>query len=126
VHSDRNHDWLRVELNTSGQTSTLALCGMLCGTSIAALEAQIDQLGCTPCDAVTIDLRQLQALDKSGARMLLGLYHYVTARGGRYRIVGATGQVAQTIRDYFPRVTCNAMRMVDARFPGLVPGTAQP
>lgn len=97
----------------SGQSSTLELCGMLCGTSIAALEAQIDQLSCTPCEALTIDVRKLHALDKGGARSLLGLYHYVTARGGRYRIVGATGQVAQAIRDYSPRIPCNSMRAVD-------------
>jgi hypothetical protein len=46
--------------------------------------------------------------------MLLGLHRHVTGRGGRYRIVGATGQVAQTIRDYFPRFTCNAMPVVDS------------
>ena len=114
MQSDGNYDWVSVELKISGQTSTLALCGMLCGTSVAALEAQIDQLGCSPCEAVTVDLRGLHALDKTGARMLLGLYHYVTSRGGHYKIVGATGQVAQTIRDYFPRVTCNEMRVVDS------------
>ena len=86
---------------------------MLCGTSIAALQAQVDQLGSTPCETVNVDLRRLQALDTGGARLLLGLYHYVTARGGRYRIVGATGQVARTIRDYFPPAACNSIRAVD-------------
>jgi anti-anti-sigma factor len=114
VQTTDNQYWLKVEFKTSGQTSTLALWGMLCGTSIAALEAQVDQLGSTPCEAVVVDLRHLQALDRSGARMLLGLYHYVTARGGRYRVVGATGQVAHMIRDYFPRVACNGIQVVDS------------
>jgi anti-anti-sigma factor len=114
VETTANQYWLKVELKTSGQTSTLALCGMLCGTSVAALEAQVDQLGSTPCEALVVDLRHLQALDRGGARMLLGIYHYVTARGGQYRIVGATGQVAQVIRDYFPRVACNGIQVVDS------------
>jgi len=78
----------------------LVLRGSLCGTSIAALEAQVDQLGCVPCDDVTVDLRGLRAIDPVGANVLLGLYHYVDGRGGRLRITGATDRIAITLRQY--------------------------
>ena len=95
-----SESWLRVELHARGRTCTLVLRGSLCGTSIAALEAQVDQLGCVPCDDVTVDLRGLRAIDPVGANVLLGLYHYVDGRGGRLRITGATDRIAITLRQY--------------------------
>jgi anti-anti-sigma factor len=97
---DNAPDWLRVELRTFGRICRLILSGSLSGTSIAALEAQVDQLGCAPFDAVVIDVRRLTALDAVGARVLFGLYHYVEAKGGQLRIVGATKQVASTLRRF--------------------------
>jgi anti-anti-sigma factor len=87
-------EWLRVELETNVNSSTMAISGVLSGTSIAALEAQIDQLGSTPCEDVVLDLRHLRALDRRGAMALVGLYHYVKARGGQLRILGARPRIA--------------------------------
>jgi anti-anti-sigma regulatory factor len=95
-----SESWLRVELLGRGRTCTLILRGSLCGTSIAALEAQVDQLGCVPCDDVTVDLRELRAIDPVGANVLLGLYHYVDGRGGRLRVTGASDRIAITLRQY--------------------------
>jgi anti-anti-sigma factor len=92
-------DWLSVELQTRDKTCTLILQGALSGTSLAALEAQIDQLGCTSCNDIVLDVTDLRALDKRGARVLLGLYHYAGAMGGQLRIIGAQGAVAIALRD---------------------------
>jgi ABC-type transporter Mla MlaB component len=93
-------DWLRVELHSQERTCTLVLSGALRDTSIAALAAQVDQLGCVPCDDVVVDVSRLTALDPTGANVLLGLYHYVDGRGGNLRIVGATGPIATALHQY--------------------------
>jgi anti-anti-sigma factor len=90
-------DWFRVELNSDESCCTLILSGALRGTSIAALEAQVDQLGATCCDQVVVDVSGLTEVDSVGASVLIGLSHYVTARGGELRIVGATGLVGSTL-----------------------------
>jgi anti-anti-sigma factor len=87
-------DWFQVELQSRESRCTLILSGALCGTSIAALEAQVDQLGSMRCDHVIIDVHGLTKVDAVGASVLLGLYHYVAAKGGEMRIVGASSQVA--------------------------------
>jgi anti-anti-sigma regulatory factor len=92
--------WLRVELHTRGRGCTLVLTGVLCTTSIAALEAQVDQLGCVPCDDVLVDVRGLTDLDAVGASVLLGLHHYVDGRGGHLHIAGASAQIAPTLHQY--------------------------
>jgi anti-anti-sigma factor len=85
---------IRVGIENHGPTCRISISGVLSGTSIAALEAQIDQLGCLPCEQVLIDVSHLVAIDSVGANVLLGLRHYIDGRGGRLRIVGASGQVA--------------------------------
>lgn len=90
-------DWFQVELRSDETSCTLILSGALCGTSIAALEAQVDQLGATPCDQVVVDVSGLTEVDSVGASVLLGLSHYVAARGGELKIVGATGRVGSTL-----------------------------
>lgn len=89
---------LEVELRTSGTTCGLVLRGNLRDTTLTALEAQVDQLGCVPCDEVVVDLRQLSAMDGVGANVLLGLYHYVVARGGLFRVTGACAEVTTTLQ----------------------------
>jgi anti-anti-sigma factor len=93
-------DWLRVELRTFGRVCRLVLSGALSGTSIAALEAQVDQLGCIPFEKVVIDVGKLTSLDPVGARVLFGLYHYVEAKGGKLKIVGASKQIESTLRRF--------------------------
>jgi anti-anti-sigma factor len=88
-----------VELVGDGPTCTLTLSGSLSGTSIAALEAQVDQLGSTPCRDVIIDVRLLSAIDQVGVNVLVGLNHYVEARGGQMTVVGASGEVAAALRN---------------------------
>jgi anti-anti-sigma factor len=95
-----SESWLRVELHQGDRSCTLVLRGTLSHTSITALEAQMDQLGCLPCHEVVVDVRGLTALDAVGANVLLGLYYYVDARGGHLRIVGAAGPIATTLRQY--------------------------
>jgi anti-anti-sigma regulatory factor len=90
--------FLEVELDGSAPICRLILRGALCHTSIAALEALVDQLGCLPCNRVVLELRHLTALDTVGANVILGLYYYVVGRGGELRVSGATGPIAATLR----------------------------
>jgi anti-anti-sigma factor len=89
---------LQVELDVQGPTCLLTLRGVLCGGSLAALAAQVDQLGCLPCERVVVDMRQVTQLDQAGAKVILGLYYYVLGRGGALRVTGMAGQVADTLR----------------------------
>ncbi|MGA2305762.1 MAG: hypothetical protein ABSH29_16500 [Acidimicrobiales bacterium] len=59
---------LQVELDVQGPTCLLTLRGVLCGGSLAALAAQVDQLGCLPCERVVVDMCQVTQLDQAGAR----------------------------------------------------------
>lgn len=84
---------LSVGLDTDGAVCRLTLQGTLGSTSVAALQAQFDQLGCISCERVVIDAGRLQALDAVGLNVLLGLHHYVRGRGGRLEVIGASLQV---------------------------------
>jgi anti-anti-sigma factor len=104
-------DWLRVELRCDEQTCTIILSGDLCGTSISALETQVDQLGSSPWTDVVIDLGGLSTIDGVGANVLVGLNYYIDARGGQMTVVGASAAVASALR------TCNDgvdLRLVEA------------
>jgi anti-anti-sigma regulatory factor len=101
--STARHNWLRVELGSSGQTSTLTLRGTLSGTSVAALDAQVDQLGPAASERIVVDMSHLRNIDHNGARAILALHEYVSACGGSCRIVGANSQVAVLLCQYLPR-----------------------
>jgi anti-anti-sigma factor len=88
---------LAVELESADRSCRLVLRGTLCDTSIAALEAQFDQLGCLPCDEVIVDMQHLTSLDPIGANVLVGLYHYVIGRGGQLRVISARGNVSAVL-----------------------------
>jgi anti-anti-sigma factor len=89
---------LEVALDLRGSTCRLTLRGELCGLSLAALEAQVDQLGCIPCEEVVVDLRHVTEIDQVGAKVMLGLYYYVLGRGGVLRVTAMAGEVAETLR----------------------------
>jgi anti-anti-sigma factor len=89
---------LHVQLKATGTACRLVLRGDLCDTTLATLEAQVDKLGCMPCQDVVVDLRWLNSLDTVGANVLLGISHYVAARGGSFRVTEARGEVAAILR----------------------------
>jgi anti-anti-sigma regulatory factor len=89
---------LSVELLSTGSLCRLVLRGELCDITLAALEAQVDQLGCMPCQDVVVDLRSVVRLDAVGANVLLGLYHYVIARGGTFGVTEAPEEVAAVLQ----------------------------
>jgi anti-anti-sigma factor len=89
---------LQVELDAQGPACRLTLRGELCGGSLAALTAQVDQLVCLPCERVVVDMGQVTRLDEAGAKVILGLYYYVLGKGGVLRVTGMAGQVAETLR----------------------------
>lgn len=88
---------LTVEFASRASLCMLTLTGELNGSSIAALEVQIDQIGCSQCSRVVLDVSALRKLDSVGTRVLVGLDHYVRALGARMAITGAAGQVAEAL-----------------------------
>jgi anti-anti-sigma factor len=84
---------LQVEFNHIGPICVLSLRGELHAGSVAVLEAQFDRLGRTSCHRVVVDLTDLTHLDLTGARVLIGLRHYVQARGGQLSVLGSTPMV---------------------------------
>jgi anti-anti-sigma factor len=89
---------LHIQLKATGTACRLVLRGDLCDTTLATLEAQVDRLGCMPCQDVIVDLRWLNNLDTVGANVLLGMSHYVAARGGSFRVTEAQREVAAILR----------------------------
>ncbi len=88
---------LTVTLAVTGSACVLSLRGALTGSSAAALETQIDQLGSISCQNVVLDLSALDDIDAIGTGILFGLQHYVRGRGGDLTMVGARDTVASAV-----------------------------
>lgn len=88
---------LAVAFRHAGPVCVLSLSGALTTGTLGVLEAQMDRLGRTTCHRVVIDAAGLTAVDDAGARVLTGLHHYVTARGGRMHVTGAPAGVARVL-----------------------------
>jgi anti-anti-sigma factor len=84
---------LSVEFVLERGTCRLMLTGALEAHSVCALAAQFDRLGCSSFASVLVDLSQLGTLDHVGANALLGLHHYVAARGAEMSVCGASDAV---------------------------------
>ena len=88
---------LTVECSFTGSRCSLTMKGQLVVSSIAALEVQIEQIGCSQCEDVELDVSGLTTLDAAGARVLTGLATYVRALGAALWVVGAAGRVAEAL-----------------------------
>ena len=88
---------LQVGFSQVESSCVLTLCGELTGSSIPALEAQIDQIGCAACEYVVLDVSSLTAIDSVGMHVLVGLDAYVHGLGARLTVAGARGQVAEAL-----------------------------
>jgi anti-anti-sigma factor len=65
--------------------------------SLAAFEAQIDQIAGAEFANVLLDVTALSKFDAVGTRVLIGLDHYVEALGARLTITGVSRQVADAL-----------------------------
>ena len=72
---------LNVGFASIGSSCVLTLCGELTGSSIPALEAQIDQIGGAACEHVVLDVSGLVAIDSVGLHVLIGLEPMCTVSG---------------------------------------------
>lgn len=90
---------LAVRLEIEPTTCTLVLEGVLAATTIAALEAQIDQLGCLRCDHLVIKVSGLTDVDAVGLNVLTGLRYYAGGRGAALSLVGANPRLAAELRE---------------------------
>jgi anti-anti-sigma factor len=88
---------LSVSFGDRGPVCVLTLSGQLTRASVAALEAQVDQIGSAECEHLILDVTDLTSLDAVGSRVLAGLDVYVRALGTRLTITGANGAVAEAL-----------------------------
>jgi anti-anti-sigma factor len=88
VSTERSAEILRVELS-----------GELSAATIKALERHIELLACCENRMVIVDLARLTYLDSTGARVLVGLGHYVRGGGGRCTLVGAARPMRELLAE---------------------------
>ena len=93
---------LGVNLISDGTCITLSLSGSFVGGAIGALWARIDQLGCLQFQRVGLDFSDVVAIDDVGANVVIGMRHYVEARGARFAICGAAADFASTLQQIDP------------------------
>jgi hypothetical protein len=79
---------LQVELDVQGSTCLLTLRGVLCGGSLAVLAAQVDQLGCLPCEEVVVDMGQVTGSIRPGPRSFSACTTTSSAGVGALRVTG--------------------------------------
>lgn len=88
---------LAIWTDQSANRCTLRLRGRLCADTVAILDRHVDRLGCRWCDEVVVDLDTLLRIDPVGARLLVGLGHYVAGRGGRFHVRNASPRVEEML-----------------------------
>ena len=69
-----------------GARLVLRVTGTLDAVSVPTLSAQFDQVQCTPCPEILLDLSEIAVLDSVGCNAIAGLCHYISARGDRITI----------------------------------------
>ncbi len=65
-----SEDGCSIELRCEASRSTLVVCGTLDVWSLAALDAQLDQLTYTSNDHLVLDLRGISTIDSEAIRVL--------------------------------------------------------
>ena len=68
---------LTVELSTHEQLCVLRMTGELNHSSVPALQAQMDQIGCSQCYEVLLDLTALRGVDVTGLGALVRLDRHI-------------------------------------------------
>jgi anti-anti-sigma regulatory factor len=76
----------------------LRMRGRLCQDTVAVFDRHVDRLGWSWCDEVVVDLSSVVLMDRVGARLVVGLGHYVAGRGGRFGVQGASPEHAAVMR----------------------------
>jgi anti-anti-sigma factor len=82
-----------VRLQLFERDLVLRVLGSLVASTVPALSAQFDQLQCTPCDEVVLDLHELSAIDTVGCNAILGITQYMSHRHGTLQIRGASNAI---------------------------------
>lgn len=88
---------LTASLYEAGSVTILSLAGALESGSLAAMDAQVDQILCTDCQQLVVEASRLTSVDAAGVGALVELAATMAGRGGQLRIRGASGQVAQLL-----------------------------
>ena len=97
IESEASSASLTVTLQLLGRTCVLALAGDLVGSTVSALEAQVEQLAYLPARDVVLDLVNLVTLDEVGLNVLVGLSHYARGRGGHMTTMGASEDLVRRL-----------------------------
>jgi anti-anti-sigma factor len=87
-----------VTWSQEGGDCVLSIQGRLITGELGHLSEQIDRLSCTACRTVVVDLGELEAIDDAGLAMIVGLSHYVGARGGRFSLRAVPPDLAAQVQ----------------------------
>jgi anti-anti-sigma factor len=82
-----------VRLQLTERDLVLRVRGALVASTMPALSAQFDQLQCTPCDEVVLDLHELRSIDTVGSNAILGITQYMSQRHSTLQIRGASREI---------------------------------
>lgn len=88
---------LTVELSTHEQLCVLRMTGELNQSSVPALQVQMDQVGCSQCYEVLLDLTALRGVDVTGLGALVRLDRHIRAIGAKMRVIGAREGMKQKL-----------------------------
>lgn len=88
---------LQAQLTTQHKRCVIRLRGSLQQETVHCFASMFDRLGRLSFDQVIVDLKGITELDEAGAKVLLGLHHYVTARKAELIIWCADPSMATTV-----------------------------
>jgi len=90
---------LTVWTDQDAERCVFRLKGSLNAETVSLLNHHIDLLGRRSCEQVVVDLAGLEKLDTVGARLIVGLAHYVSGRGGTLSVQGTTPYMETLLAD---------------------------
>jgi anti-anti-sigma regulatory factor len=88
---------LQAQLTTQHKRCVIRLRGPMRQDTICSFAALYDRLGRLSFDHVIVDLKGVTDVDEAGAKVLLGLHHYVTARRAALTVWCIDPSMATTI-----------------------------
>ena len=87
-----------VEERNQGSTSVLAVTGELDLRTSPELEERLARVWSAGAELLILDLRQIEFMDSTGLRVLLGAHQRAQERGRRFALVRGADQVERVLK----------------------------
>jgi anti-sigma B factor antagonist len=83
----------RVETHTTGRTTTVTAIGELDLVSSPTLDAELERVTGSDCDAIVVDLRPLAFMDSTGLHVLVNGHNRAHDSGRAFAVIRGSEQV---------------------------------